>query len=339
MAVLADTEKFIERFLKVVYFIAAISIVCYVFQMLMPGVLKAILPQYDSNFSYSIWSDSVNYRTYSYDAWGKFLFTFDEAHGKKNVGIFSEPGCYQIALNSALFCLLFLNSFIDSEMTEKRGRYFIILSIAILTSQSTTGYIGYLAIIFVYLFGKKEEENKIKRRILLALIILLGVLTVEFSVNGTDSMLSRAFLSKLFSDSNEVSLMESTGVYRTYAIYTSLTSMIQHPLGVGYAQINNLIAVLWDSSAAGAVLLVTGAALGIPTLVMIIVWTIYPVFISNSLKIGSKLLFVFLFFNTELAQSEEIYVTIIIIPLYLYVIKTRSINSLQIKSQAEINEL
>lgn len=323
LAILLDAEHFIERFLRTTYFIALISIVCYIFQILYPDILKSILPQYESNFSYSVWSDAVNYNTFSFNAWGKFLFTFDEAHQYKNVGVFSEPGCYQIVLNSALYCLLFLPSFLSPDLSERRGRYFVVLSIALLTCQSTTGYIGYLAILFAYLLDSKNEANQVRTRIIMMVIVLAGVLILEYSINGSDSILYRAVFQKLFTDTNEFSLTAGTGVYRIYTISTCLISMVRHPFGVGYDEINKMLATLWDSSAAGAVLLGTGAALGVPTILFIICWTLYPIIKCEELSTVAKVLFIFLYFNTELAQSEEIYVTIIVVPLFLYIIRKR----------------
>lgn len=327
IAVLSNVNRFLERFLKVVLFIALISIIGYFFQMFQPSILKAILPQYDSNFSYSVWGDGYTGEIFPYHAWGKFLFSFDEMHRFKNVGIFSEPGCFQIVLNSALFILLFLPNYIGKDIQRRKAWYFCILSIAVVTCQSTTGYIGYFSILLIYLIKRSNGENKIRQRILFVLVVLFLTLAIDFSINGSRSLFYSAIVNKLVADSGGLSVSAGSGVYRMNTIITCISSMLNHPFGVGYDVINASISSTWEDGGAGAILLNTGAALGIPTILVFILWTLYPVFKSTIIKLPEKILFAFLFFNTALAQSEELYVTIIIIPIFLHVVRTRTMFS------------
>ena len=323
IAVLSNLNKFIERFLRVVFFIAVISIVCYLFQIFQPSLLKLFLQQYDSNFSYGVWGNGYNGELFAYHAWGKFLFTFDEMHQYKNVGIFSEPGCYQIVLNSALFMLLFLPKHIGDDINNKKVLYFTVFSVAIATCQSTTGYIGYFAILILYILNRTDEGNRMRNRILLILLVLLIALILEYSVNGVNSLFYTAIIDKLISDAGDFSVTAGSGIYRVNTIITCLSSMLSHPFGVGYDSINALIDTSWSDGGAGAVLLGTGAALGIPALIIIIVWTLYPAFKSLLVRFPEKILIAFLFFNTALAQSEEFYATFIVIPIYLYAMRVK----------------
>lgn len=314
MAITICPNTFRERFLRMVYIFALISLVGFTFQVLFPNVIKLILPRYDSNFSYSIWISESEYNSFHYKAWGRFFFSFDEMHFTKNAGIYSEPGCYQIILNSALFILLFLPQFGQEICDRKMIRYFTVISIALVTCQSTTGYIAYLVILLTYLLGRKAVTNKFQHRISIILICVGLLIVVEYYINGMNSLIYKSVLSKVFSQSHQLDLTASTGVYRLGTIYSSLSTMIKHPLGVGYDQANMIISNYMEGSA-GAVLLVAGAAIGVVPMLVIILWTIYPALKNRELTVFQKCLFVFLFFNLELAQSEEIYAGFIIITM------------------------
>ena len=321
IAVTIDADSFIERFLKIVYVWALISIIGFLLQITVPDILKTILPEYASNFSYSLWGNGYNGELFSYRAWGRYLFSFDQMHPNRNVGIFSEPGVYQIVLNSALFCLLFLSKYKSTIEAKKKMRYFYVYAIALMTCQSTTGYIGFLAIILVYFLSSYNSIEKIKQRIIIATIVILLYLIVEYSINGTNSLLYRAFIRKLVTSSGTISVTADSGIYRMRTLIVTIGSMIKNPLGVGYDKVNTMINGYASDGdgGAGAVLFCTGAALGILTMLVIVFWTLYPVFKSRLIKMPAKLLFAFLFFNTALAQSEEIYATIIVVPIFLYV--------------------
>lgn len=314
MAIAISPDTFRDRFVRMVYIFALISLVGFIFQTMFPAAIKSILPQYDSNFSYNIWTSGSNYNTYSYKAWGRFFFSFDEMHSTKNVGIYSEPGCHQIVLNTALFILLFLPQFGQTISDKKMVRYFTVISMALITCQSTTGYIAYLTILLTYLISQKAVLNKYQNRIAIVVICFGLLIAVDYYINGTSSLIYRGVLSKLFSKSNQFDITASTGAYRLGTIISSISTMINHPLGVGYDQANMIISNYMQGSA-GAVLLVTGAAIGVVPMLIIIWWTIYPVFKNKDFKLLKKWLFVFLFFNLELAQSEELYVGFIVIPM------------------------
>ena len=134
-------------------------------------------------------------------------------------------------------------------------------------------------------------------------------------------MLYRAFIRKLVTSSGTISVTADSGIYRMRTLIVTIGSMIKNPLGVGYDKLNAMINGYASDGdgGAGAVLFCTGAALCILTILVIVFWTLYPVFKYRLIKMPAKLLFAFLFFNTALAQSEEIYATIIVVPIFLYV--------------------
>ena len=129
--------------------------------------------------------------------------------------------------------------------------------------------------------------------------------------------MSIAILSKIFSDHNTIDLGASlSGLARIGSIMTSLTSILQHPFGIGYDNYYKLL----NTEATGYVaaeIMTTGAVLGIVPLVVIVYWLFKPIFKASIGRLG-KVLFVFLYFNTALAQSSQFYPALICIPLFFY---------------------
>lgn len=315
--VLYDTKNVMQRFVNIVYVFAAISIIGYILQIAFPSVLQSILPSYESNFSaYAGMSgQTILYRAQT--AWGRFIFTFDERQITRNVGLFSEPGVYQIVLNSALFILLFMRGTTSFNAKQYRRRLIVLIA-ALLTSQSVTGYIGFIVLLLFYVASKQNEQGASGTRrfiTVLGFVILLFV-AIDYSIRGTSSLTYNVFLGRLFNSQGRIDLSVSSGMYRMGTIGTSLQLIVSHPLGMGYDAANNAIQLAFSGSS-GAIILITGAALGIIPLLSIIIWTVYPIIHSRLINKAAKIALVFIWINTALAQSEEFYTGYIIIVLYL----------------------
>lgn len=76
----------------------------------------------------------------------------------RNNGIFNEPGLYQMVLNTALYFTMFFPEQLKCG-AKKQERYMLILIIAIVTCQSTTGYLSLGAIIVGYLMTKQKGKK------------------------------------------------------------------------------------------------------------------------------------------------------------------------------------
>ncbi len=306
-------EHFLDRFINVVYFLSIISIVCFIIQLSMPGVLKSIFAQYDSNFTeYIGWGPSGAIYG-SPKAWGKFLFTLDERNVTRNLGVFSEPGCYQIVLNSSIFVLLFLNKYVSFSLKENNRRL-VIISLALLTCQSTTGYLGFCLLILFYLIENGTLDNT-KRKVLGIALGVVVVLLIDYAANGEGSIINTVVIKKLFGNGNSIDLSQSTGIYRVQTITSAMRTMFANPFGVGYTRANEIISNSFSGSA-GASLILTGAALGVIPFIVFIYWTLSPVLRCPVLDRTIKVLYVLLWLNTILAQSEELYTGLIFIPMY-----------------------
>ena len=67
-----------------------------------------------------------------------------------------------MVLNTAIFVLLFLRDKLVSFSDKKVGRALMILSCALLSTQSTTGYISLCFIVLFYMLFEKKREHRTK---------------------------------------------------------------------------------------------------------------------------------------------------------------------------------
>lgn len=109
--------------------------------------------------------------------------------------------------------------------------------------------------------------------------------------------------------------MNGTGKYRWGTIALSFQSIMQNPLGVGYDAVTKLLST--EDGLVAAKILTSAAALGLPWLIFTVYWLFAPILKANWSGIA-KIVFILLYINTALAQSQEFYtgfVCIIIVAL------------------------
>lgn len=76
----------------------------------------------------------------------------------RNNGIFSEPGRYQIVLNTAIYFLLMFPK-LFSENMAKVYKYLVVLIITLLTTGSTNGYMGLGIVLLMFLLANKQRSK------------------------------------------------------------------------------------------------------------------------------------------------------------------------------------
>ena len=335
LAVCVDKNMFSTRMINVVYYFAGLSVVCYLIQLFSPDILKTVLTPFNSTFSYNDWSAAAyggSAIRLSYTAWGKLFFTMREGEMTRNLGIFTEPGNYQIVLNCALFLLLFLPQFYLFDRKQIRRR-FIVITLTVLTTQSTSGYLILLSYCIAFFFVKKYENlTNIRKTILGSLFFAAILLVLDYNIRGNESLLYTALIGKLFSDGN-VDITASTGVWRLGTIGTSVLIMITHPLGAGFDDTFSTIQQQLAGAAGGA-LMAFGAALGVIPFFATIIWHIRPVIKSSNLITAAKIVFMILFFQSTMAQSKVFYPFIVSIVILLVV--NRRNNCLEYDTDASI---
>lgn len=310
-----DLDHFLERFIKITVFLAGIGLVFFIVQIMNPELLKDMLPfKYATGFTYNVWDAGGNVTNVNYPGYGLFLYSYRASDAAmRNKGIFTESGICQMLYNSVMFVLLYFPE--KTNLTTRQiKRCFAILIAAIVTVQSTTGYIISGCLLISYLLVRQKKKKSIKGYIASAVLVLGLGLIVDFSIRGTDSFFSIAILKKIFGDNNQLEI-QGSGMARVEAILLSLGVMATNPFGVGADNLMNLIASnLVDGGGAG--IFKFGATAGIIPLLICMLFYIIPIAKSNSKRL-IKILLLFMIFYTLSAQSNPFYPLLIIFPIYL----------------------
>ncbi len=102
-----------------------------------------------------------------------FLHTFMGYFSFRNAGMFWEPGAFAGYL---ILGLIFLAVAKKNLSREQYRRAFLILTIAILTTLSTTGYVVYPLILLLHYGGTMQTKNKISAKIMFGMYIFLPVI-------------------------------------------------------------------------------------------------------------------------------------------------------------------
>lgn len=308
VAIYIHKEMFISRYIKLVTFFAAISIAMWILTLVSPELFKTI-----STFSYvpyedKIWSDAITYRLSPVTYYGNFFYVARFGNDlARNNGIFNEPGLYQIVLNTALFFLLNYGEELYMK-GKQRGIAEIILIATIITCQSTTGYIGLLInLSTVLLAGKYRNRIKICGVIILAAILII----VDYGANGSKSLIGTAIISKLFAGNSGLEL-NASGAARMGTIAIALSSIINHPLGVGFAQLHIVLEAAGKRSVDGAAIFSNLMSLGVPFWFIVIYFVIVPIYKAHKTKFIS-ICAILLYLNTVCAQSDVFYPALLIL--------------------------
>ena len=298
-----DSEMFFKRFCILSIVFSVISLVCFIFVHTSSAYESLPLKEY-----LSLIHGTKNYEKYWYTK-GVFLNTFNEYHIYRNCGLYTEPGKYQIHLNTVLFILLFF----DIKMTERNKELSIlIIVITILSTLSTTGYIGLLLNFIFYLLFKDSKNIKFKKRIIKLSFFLILFVFADYLIRDNNSLISITVLEKMFSD-NKVDVSVNTGYYRMGTIINSLKIAFNNPLGVGYDGYNRIVDVNQGFVAASIIKYM--AIYGVPAWILLIYMIFSPIFKNKKMKNSIKLLFILLFLNTTLAQTHLLYPSLIIFPI------------------------
>lgn len=272
-------DTFVERFVKMIVFLAVISLIGFCIVSIAPDILKKIMIEHKEILN-TYWS------TYSVSLYGGILFAFSTDMAR-NIGIFHEPGLYQIVLNSALYVMLFKRDKLN--ITNKQYNVFLfVLVIALLSTMSTTGIIGMIALFCVYFVFYKEKTNR-KIKGLLLVTIISAIIVSYFSGGG--GYLDKYVFSKILSDEGQIDFSNSTGSSRILSLISDLSIFRQHIFGIGYVNYNNafknnlLDKTIADTSSCVGLTQVL-AILGIVVFAIIIFYYVY--LMSKNLTVAQK---------------------------------------------------
>lgn len=289
-----DEKFFADRFVKMMIFFAVVSLIGFVIVEISPAILQTILVKRSETVT-------TYWKTYSVDFYGTFLFAFTNAT-ERNIGIFHEPGLYQIVLNATLYILLFKRNML--RITNRKWTiYCAIIIVTIITSMSTTGLIGMVGLLLVYtLFARNEKTNSSKMKYVL--VIGLAVFGIYCFFADADSFINKYVFSKIMSN-GKLDFSSSTGSSRIMSMLSDISIFRHHILGIGYSKYktafreNLLDETIPDLSSCVGFTQVL-AVFGI--IVFLFILGYYAFLIRRNLNKEESLAFLFIFINTGLAQ-------------------------------------
>lgn len=209
-AVAYDSKNFCRRFIKISVVIALFSLICYVISLTpLSPLLKIVLVANDSHN----WTGKLSY--------GRFIYHYMEGY-PRNVGLYREPGVFQLFLNLALYFLLFKNE----KLEKKKIASLVILLLAIVSAASTAGYITTAIILGGYVLQNKPGWGMRRVYLITAFLIALGIFSQT-------ELFQTTFTEKLQFSSGSFSY--GTGNARLASILIDLRMIAQNIWGYGYS--------------------------------------------------------------------------------------------------------
>lgn len=303
-----DTESFADRFVKMVVFLAIVSLFGFILSLTVPTILKALLTTRTETVT-------TYWRSYNVEYYGTFLYAFTNATAR-NIGIFHEPGLYQIVLNAALYILLFKRNALCIT-NRKWNTYCFIIIVTLVTTMSTTGLLGMIGLLLIYVLFAKED-NALNSKVKICLVLGLAIFGVYCFFADADSFINKYVLSKIMQD-GEIDFSSSTGNSRIMSMMSDLAIFRGHIFGIGYLKYNaafteNLFdkTIADTSSCVGFTQVL--AILGI--LVFLIIVLYYAFLIRRNMNRAEAMAFLFIFVNTGLGQPYIWFPALVVLLLF-----------------------
>lgn len=256
-----EHDGFIEKYINVVVFFALISVVCFVLQQINLEALLKLLgtPYMDLKYSY----------------YGKWFYTYTSGHAYRNTGMYTEPGLFQIVLNSALFILLYINEKLAIPQ-KKQIAYILILIVTCFTTLSTTGLLT-MAVILLGAFMNREV--KLKKQIAFLLIVSIVFLFYNYVQWGDESIVTTYIIDKLQATGIKHVASQShlsSGNARFMAFIVAAKCIVSYPLGAGYNNYMSTAAAMGYPDIAGNGIAFYCSVLGVIGLVLIVYQVLMP---------------------------------------------------------------
>jgi len=234
-----EKERVIYAYVKVMRFIAAYSLVCFV---LSPILLQIPFP--------SLYCGNIVYKN--------LLFTNLSTYSLRNYGPFWEPGAYQIYLNLALF-------FVIRDPKRFNYRDLLLFGITVLSTVSTAGIIVLGLIVMYYLLSvstNKQSSSKVVSWLIVASLAVGGIFYMYKNIEFTDSFFNKlTALSENYKDKNSENVSSYT---RLYSVYANISAIREYPLsGMGIDGLTDYGLNKFDITANTNTILATAATYGL----------------------------------------------------------------------------
>lgn len=289
-----DTEFFADRFVKMVVFLAIVSLFGFILSLTVPTIIKALLTTRTETVT-NYW------QSYNVEYYGTFLYAFTNAT-VRNIGIFHEPGLYQIVLNASLYILLFKRNALCIT-NRKWNTYCVVIIVTLVTTMSTTGLLGMIGLLVIYVLFAKED-NALSPKVKYCLVLGLVIFGVYCFFADADSFINKYVLSKIMQE-GKIDFSSSTGNSRIMSMMSDLAIFREHIFGIGYLKYNaafmdNLLdkTIADTSSCVGFTQVL--AILGILVFLTIVLY--YAFLIRRNMNRAEAMAFLFIFVNTGLGQ-------------------------------------
>lgn len=198
-------KRFIEVYIKVVVFLAAISLFGYLSDRfsLLDNIIQR-LPKVGE----------LGYEGIFY------LFRFEE-HIDRNNSIFFEPGAYQMFINAALFMLFFA----ETKFSHRRKwLYILILSVTLLTTFSTTGFMIFGALVSLIMIKSSAISRQGKLTLIGMVVLAIAVFSVQF----------QSVMIEKINDYLKIEEVIDSRNMRSFDMLVDLEIFKNHIFGVGY---------------------------------------------------------------------------------------------------------
>lgn len=207
-------KTFLIVFEKIIWWITLISVPIFILCFFVPEIRSLVPILTNSNFN-----SYANFFVTVVPLWETDSSLF------RMYGPFNEPGVYQIYLNLSLLFHIYLN---EGQLQLKKGVVYIL---AVLLTQSTTGYICLAIILISYIFRKNRGRSKYKNYFISALII------AAFSI-----LYSRTTLFTAESDVfGKITNESVSAVSREASITVNAEIFMRNPiLGVGFSSVTSM---------------------------------------------------------------------------------------------------
>lgn len=208
------SSKFFSRFVKTTVFLSVISLIFFLIsQSPLSGILTQLLiPNYAP-----CWTGNISY--------GRFLYHYMPGY-TRNVGLYTEPGVFQLFLNLALFCVLFWAERCNVE-GKKRIKYAAILIVTIISAMSTAGYLTMFIILSGFVLAMKNKLST-KNILLLLVFFLVGAIFTQ------TELFVNTFIDKM-QFSIQSGFSQGTGNARFASVLIDLEYIKNNIWGYGYS--------------------------------------------------------------------------------------------------------
>ena len=297
-----NRDEFLNRFVILTVVMAAVSILCFMVQIFDRTLLLNLLKAE----SYVPLSDG---RVFSYK--GILLYTLPtHIESMRNTSFYSEPGRVQAMLHGALFCCLFMQPYLKLS-SKKIIACVVILVIAVLTTQSATGYIGLLILLIGFLIRKPDRlrkiyDSKLKRKIIFFVFLIVIFLLVDYIRNGSASIIGTIVVGKI--SDTDIYDTASSGGARLRMLEAALQQITSKPWGSGTFSVSG------NTAAGGLIRYI--AVMGIVPGVVFLYWLIKP-FVKKHTSLIEIMVYLAVYINIGIGQSYAYYPTLLVIPIAL----------------------